>query len=99
MPKHYEDVDWKLIDELRNLGHEFRELKDSIMVAQETLDASLASLTSAVTAAVAALATANTGTSTPDSVVTAYVAGVDAQELALASATPPPAVTPAAAVK
>lgn len=64
------------------------------MIAQETLDASLANLTTAVTAAAAALAVTNPIASTPDATVQAYVAGVDAQTLALAHATPPPVVTP-----
>ena len=94
MPKHNDESNREILEELRHLKHEIHELKDSFMIAQQTLDASLLGLTNAVTAAVAALATANTGTSTPDTVVAAYQAGVDAQTVALATATPPPVVTP-----
>ena len=77
-----------------DLEHLFHKL-NQIMIAQATLDASLASLTGAVSAAVAALATNNTATSTPDSVVSAFVSGVDAQTVALAAATPPVATAAA----
>lgn len=76
------------------LKHSIDELKDSIMIAQATFDTSLANLTGAVIAAASALAVTNPVASTPDTVVQAYVAGVDAQTLALATATPPPAPTP-----
>ena len=67
------------------------------MIAQATLDASLANLTAAVNAAALALAAGSTTTSTPDTVVSAYQAGVDAQTVALAAATPvAPAPAPAA---
>lgn len=66
-----------------------RELR-KIMIAQATLDASLQALTTAVDAAVAALQAANGATSTPDTVVSAYQAGVDAQTVRIATATPPP---------
>ncbi len=72
---------------------DLEKLYKKIMIAQATLDASLASLTTAVSNAAAALAASSSSTSTPDSVVSAYQAGVDAQTVALASATPP-AVTP-----
>lgn len=78
----------------KRLKHSIDELKDSIMIAQATLDASLANLTTAVTAAAAAMTVTNPVASTPDSVVSAYQAGVDAQTVALATATPPPAPTP-----
>ena len=95
MPKHDNDeCHQELFYELRHLRNEIHELKDSIMIAQATLDASLANLTTAVTAAAAALAVTNPVASTPDSVVSAYQAGVDAQTVALATATPPPAPTP-----
>lgn len=94
MPKKNDESCRELLGELRHLCKEIKELKESIMIAQATLDASLAGLTSAVNAAVAALATANTSTSTPDTVVSTYQAGVEAQTLALATATPPPVVTP-----
>lgn len=77
-----------------DLEHINERLK-KIMIAQATLDASLTALTNAVNAAVAALATSNTATSTPDTVVASYQAGVDAQTVALASATPPPVPPPA----
>lgn len=69
------------------------------MIAQASLDASLASLTIAVNNAASALATANTQTSTPDAVVAAYQAGVDAQTVALAAATPPVATPPSVSLK
>ncbi len=64
------------------------------MITQAALDASLASLTTAVNNAAAALAASSSATSTPDSVVSAFQSGVDAQTVALAAATPP-AATPA----
>lgn len=67
-----------------------RELLELIMIAQATLDASLKGLTAAVDAAVAALAAGSTATSTPDTTVSAYQAGVDAQTVRIATATPPP---------
>lgn len=69
------------------------KLIKAIMIAQATLDASLAALTTAVNNAAAAIAAGSPVTSTPDSVVAAYQAGVDAQTVALAAATPP-AATP-----
>lgn len=83
--------------EITELLLEFTERQKQIMIAQATLDASLAQLTAAVSAAAAALATSSTATSTPDAVVSAYQAGVDAQTVALATATPVP--TAAAAAK
>ena len=70
---------------------------DQYMIAQATFDTSLANLTAAVNAAALAIAAGSTATSTPDSVVSAFVAGVDAQTLVLATATPP--APPAAAKK
>ena len=78
-------VEWRI---------EKRKQHKEIMIAQATLDASLASLTTAVQNAANALATASTATSTPDTVVAAYQAGVDAQTVALAAATPPPVPKP-----
>lgn len=94
MPKKKDEPCQEISYELRQLRHAIYELKESVMIAQATLDTSLANLTGAVAAAAAALATTNPTASTPDSVVTAYVAGVDAQTLALASATPPGPVPP-----
>jgi hypothetical protein len=100
MPKHSnDDSTHELCEEVRQLRKELKELKEYQMIAQASLDASLAGLTSAVNAAVAALATSNTATSTPDTVVAAYQAGVDAQTVALATATPPPVVVPPASLK
>lgn len=84
---------WHFLKEWRaELKHQHREN----MIAQATLDASLASLTTAVQNAAAALAAGSPTTSTPDTVVAAYQAGVDAQTVALAAATPPAATpTPA----
>ncbi len=79
--------------DLECLTHAISKLTNTIMIAQASLDASLASLTTAVNNAAAALATTNPATSTPDTVVAAYQAGVDAQTVALAAATPP-AATP-----
>lgn len=80
-------------EELRLLRHELRKT----MIAQAALDASLKNLTVAVDAAVAALAAGSTATSTPDTAVSAYQAGVDAQTVRIATATPPPtSATPAA---
>jgi predicted regulator of Ras-like GTPase activity (Roadblock/LC7/MglB family) len=91
MPKKKDDESGKeLAYELRQLRHTIYELKESIMIAQTTFDTSLANLTGAVTAAAAALAATGPTTSTPDATVQAYIAGVDAQTVALASATPPP---------
>src|ERR1035437_11096858 len=87
----------ELPEELRHLRKQIAELTETIMIAQATLDASLTGLTGAVNAAVAALSTNSTATSTPDTSVAAYQAGVDAQTVALAAATPP-VVTPALAV-
>ena len=87
--KHGESIK-ELLDKMNHLEHEFRK----IMIAQATLDASLTGLTGSVNAAVAALATNSSATSTPDTSVAAYQAGVDAQTVALAAATPP-VVTPA----
>ena len=80
----------KIFHLLREIEHRQAEIERKFVIAQSTLDASLAGLTSAVNAAIAALATANTATSTPDTVVSAYQSSVDAQTVALASATPPP---------
>jgi hypothetical protein len=96
MPKHDNDESTREIcEELRHLRREIKELKNSIMIAQTVLDASLVNLTGAVAAAASALASINPVASTPDTVVQAYVAGVDAQTLALSAATPPPVVTAA----
>ena len=94
MPEHNDHFARETLEELRHVRREIKELKEIIMVAQSTFDTSLQNLTNAVVAVASALATTTPTASTPDSVVTAYVAGVDAQTLALATATPPPAVTP-----
>ena len=94
MPKHNDESTREILEELRQLRHEIKSLKEMFMVAQSTFDTSLANLTGAVTAAAAALATTSPTASTPDATVQAYIAGVDAQTVALASATPPP-VAPA----
>lgn len=94
MPKKKDESCREVCEELGHLRHEIKELKETIMIAQATLDASLANLTNAVNAAVLALAAGNTATSTPDTVVAAYQAGVDAQTVVLASNTPPPVPTP-----
>ena len=94
MPKYNDECHQEILEELRHLRHSINELKDYFMIAQATLDASLANLTTAVTAAAAAMTVTNPVASTPDSVVSAYQAGVDAQTVALATATPPPAPTP-----
>ena len=95
MPKSKDGSAHEILEELRHLRHEIHALKEYQMIAQATLDASLANLTNAVNAAVLALAAGNTTTSTPDTVVAAYQAGVDAQTVALASATPPVVTPPA----
>ncbi len=79
-------------EDLECLTHAVNKLSHTIMITQASLDASLASLTAAVAAAAAALASSNTSTSTPDTVVAAFQSGVDAQTVALASATPPASV-------
>ena len=94
MPDHNDEIARETLEELRHIRRELKVL----MIAQSTLDASLAGLTAAVSAAVAALATSQTATSTPDAVVASYQAGVDAQTIALASATPPVVSPPATAV-
>ena len=99
MAKRHDEHDQESLDELRHLCHIIKELKDSIMIAQATLDASVANLTAAVSAAALALASGNPVASTPDTVVTAYQAAVDAQTVALASATPPPTPVPTPTVK
>lgn len=99
MAKKKDESGQESLDELRHLCHIIKELKDSIMIASATLDASVANLTAAVNAAALALASANPVASTPDTVVTAYVAAVDAQTVALASATPPPTPVPTPTVK
>ena len=96
MPKHNDESTRELLEELRHLRHEIKELTKSIMIAQNVFDTSLTNLTGAVAAAASALATTIPTASTPDTVVQAYVAGVDAQTVALASATPPPVAAPAA---
>ncbi len=98
--KHVEDEQRKscscseIHQDLECLTHAIHKLTNTIMIAQASLDASLASLTGAVNAAAAALATNSTATSTPDTVVAAYQAGVDAQTVALAAATPAVATPP-----
>ena len=94
MPKHNDESCQQLLGELRQLGYEIKTLKESIVIAQSTLDTSLKNLTGAVTAAAAALATTTPTASTPDASVAAYQAGGDAQTLALATATPPGPVPP-----
>jgi hypothetical protein len=82
---------------LREIREEQKLQHKEIMIAQSVFDASLKGLTVAVDNAVAALAAGDTTTSTPDTVVSAYVAGVDSQALRAATATPPPvAAAPAA---
>jgi hypothetical protein len=73
-----------------HLLHQVLHLLKEIMIAQATLDASIQGLTTAVTNAAAALAASSSATSTPDTVVSAYQQAVDAQALALATATPAP---------
>lgn len=93
-PKDRDDDRHDHNEERRHILHLLKE----IMIAQSTLDASIKNLTVAVDAAVAALATGSTATSTPDTVVSAFQAGVDAQTVRIATATPPPTpATPAAA--
>lgn len=75
---------------LKQLIHQLKEL----VISQAVLDASLKNLTASVDAAVAALAAGSTDTSTPDTVVTSFVSGVDAQTVRLAAATPPPPPPP-----
>jgi hypothetical protein len=83
-----------LDQDLKHLTLAIHQLTKTVMIAQASLDASLASLTTAVNNAAAALASSSTATSTPDTVVAAYQAGVDAQTVALAAATPPAATPP-----
>lgn len=97
MPKKHDEHSPELIEELRHLRHILEQLTRTIMIAQTTFDTSLANLTGAVNNAAAALAASNSNTSTPDTVVQAYIAGVDAQTVALAAATPPQATPGAAA--
>lgn len=95
-PKDRDDEPRRTPD-CRRLLHELQTtsvLLKELMIAQETLDASLKGLTAAVDNAVAALAAGSTATSTPDTVVASYQAGVDAQTVRLATATPPPATAP-----
>jgi len=81
---------------LAELKHQQKQIKDirKNMVPQSTFDTSLTALTNAVSALAG-----GTGTpSTPDSVVQAYISGVDtntAHLQALATPTPPPAPAPA----
>lgn len=75
---------------LMQLIHQLKE----IMISQQVLDASLKNLTTAVDAAIVALEAGSTETSTPDTAVTAFVTGVDAQSVRLAGATPPPVTPP-----
>ena len=86
----------ELLHKIFHLLQEWREEQKQqyrqIMIQQATLDASLAGLTTAVQNAANALAAGSTATSTPDTSVSAYQSGVDAQTQALASATPPNAV-------
>ena len=79
-------LEHEILKEIHLLNHKLH----NIMIAQATLDASLKGLTVAVDAAVAALAAGDVTTSTPDTVVSAYQAGIDAQTLRVATATPPP---------
>ena len=97
MPEHNDRIARETLEELRHIRREIKELKDK-MIAQSAFDASLANATSTITAAIAALATSNTATSTPDTVVQAYMAGMDAQVVTLAAATPPVVAPPALAV-
>jgi len=84
----------KLLEKIFHFLSEWKEQQKKEhkenMIAQAALDASLASLTTAVQNAAFALAAINPVASTPDSMVSAYMSGVDAQTVALASATPPP---------
>src|ERR1017187_2054431 len=89
MPNHNDEFARELLEELRHLRQEIKELKESIMIAQATFNASLTGLTTAVSNAAAALAAGQSGTSTPDTVVSAFLSGVAAQTVALATATPP----------
>jgi predicted regulator of Ras-like GTPase activity (Roadblock/LC7/MglB family) len=95
MPSHDDKILREILEELRHLRREQHQLKEQIMIAQTVLDTSLTNLTGAVAAAAAALASINPVASTPDTVVQAYIAGVDSQTLALSAATPPPVVTAA----
>lgn len=89
-------VDRKHDEQLNHLLMQLIHQLKLNMIAQQVLDASLKNLTVAVDAAVAALAAGDTTTSTPDTVVTAFVSGVDAQTVRLAAATPPPPPPPPA---
>lgn len=95
--RHNNDKIPELLERILWAQKQVTEAQQDIMIAQATLDASVAGLTSAVNNAVAALAAGSTTTSTPDTVVADYQAKVDAQALALATATP--AAVAAAAAK
>lgn len=91
--KHHKHHD----NNIAELLEKVRRAKKEYMLAQTLFDTSLANLTTAVTNAAAALAATNPTASTPDATVQAYISGVDAQTLALSTATPPPPVASAAA--
>jgi predicted regulator of Ras-like GTPase activity (Roadblock/LC7/MglB family) len=91
MPKHEDESARELCEELRHLRHEIRELKETLMIAQTTIDTTLANLAGAVNAAALALAATNPVASTPDTAVQGLIDGVNAQIVVLATATPPPA--------
>ena len=86
-------------NQIAELLLEILHVAKKIMIAQSSLDASLAGLTAAVSAAAAALAAGDSTTSTPDAAVAAYQAGVDAQTVALAAATPTVAAAAKSAAK
>lgn len=82
----------RLVLALNSLALEIREqnyLLRQVMIAQTTIDASLASLSTEVKAAIALIPAA--ANSTPDNVVQAFVDGVSAQTAALAAVLPSPA--------
>ena len=88
--QHESPIEHEKLEVLREIAKTLKH----IMIIQSTFDSSLAALTTAVTNAAAALAAGNTATSTPDATVQTYLAGVAAQTVALAGATPPAAVPP-----
>lgn len=92
------EFEWLKSHESAATRQDLERILHKIMIAQATLDASLAALTAAAANITAAVAAGNTATATPDTVVAAYQGGVDAITVALAAATPPVATpTPAAA--
>ena len=98
IPSHISerDVLLHLLAGQKHIIHQLNQIKETIMIAQSVLDASLKAASDAVAAAIANIP-AGTTASTPDTAVQAYVTGIDtlvAQLNAAEAAVTPPAPKP-----